>query len=917
MPAGSGPSVAAVAQQGPVIANDPRFSEAETASRTHVQRQQALQRLKAHPDVPLVLIRGPAGFGKTTLLHQYAAFRVLQGDRIAWARMDAHAGDATQFLRILCDAVDGFDEHQRQRRVRTDPRPPTIQNLERALQRIGGRSLVVVDNFEQAYTGGLDGVLQQVVRVLPAGVQLCIGTRSLPTEQLVGLRLREQMLVIDEDELRFRPAESQEFFSEFSGMSAKEIDEIHAVAEGWPAALQCFRLCLRRGRQHQNLARAGKDVTRDLIDFLAAEVFEHLAQDLQAALFALSIPEKISSSLVEHLMGVADGRELIARIERAGLFLTRTDLEGRWYCFHNLFRQFLMARIRREVTEQELRQRHRSIADWYAANGYREEAIQHAIEAGDPDTALLVLDEIVDHLLAQERLALIERYVDALPQTLLLQHENVVSAAIIAYGFRRAFDKANRLIDARAQRLKREKDPHARAVHDYAQLFVLAAQDRIEELGARALEAGKDFSEHDGFRYAVTFNARAMYLVGQSQFEEARALLLRARPLHDRDGFLFGQAYQEAIYSMALSAEGHVGEAVRGLGTALRRTEEEASGSVTAGSVIAVYLADGYYEQNRISEAASLLDEYGALAEKQVIVDALGVMYATQVRIAAARGEEGDAEEILERALYVGYQNGFQRLVGYAQAERVRLATLAGDLDLAERRLREYDLPRFAADTELMFHAGETEAHTVTWARLMIRMGRLSEARAELQWAIRIAHGRRRKRRELKLLVMLALAHQAEGRVSLARRTLLEALDIGLPKQFVRTFLDEGAPVLQLLRELRRSFGALPDIARQEALLAYLDLLLAEAGEPGSAQMRAAVPVLSAPLPSDLLGTLTTKERRLLIHVAMGLSNKDLAERLAVSTNTVKWHLRNIFEKLQIKNRTQAVAVARQLGLVE
>src|SRR5690606_15037521 len=117
--------------------------------------------------------------------------------------------------------------------------------------------------------------------------------------------------------------------------------------------------------------------------------------------------------------------------------------------------------------------------------------------------------------------------------------------------------------------------------------------------------------------------------------------------------------------------------------------------------------------------------------------------------------------------------------------------TLASDLDLAERRLREYDLPRFAADAELMFHAGECEAHTLTWARLMIRLGRLSEARTELQWAIRIARGRRRRRRELKLLLMLALTHQAEGRANLARRALLDALELGLPRQFVRSFLDE------------------------------------------------------------------------------------------------------------------------------
>lgn len=896
-------------------ANDPLFAEVESVSRTLVLRQQALDRLKPHPEVPLVLVRGPAGFGKTTLLRQYSEYRAACGDRIAWARMDAQATDTTQFLRLLCDAVDGLDEHQRQRRVRTDPRPPTIQNLGRALQRIGGRGLLVVDNFEQAFTAGLEGVLTQVVRALPPGVQLCIGTRVLPTGPLAGLQLREQLLVVDEQELRFRPAETREFFREFPGLSLPEIDEIHLATDGWPAALQCFRLCLRRGRQHRSLARAGKGVTRDLIDFLAAEVFEHLAPDLQAALFDLSVPEKISSALVEHLTGAEDGRELIRRIEQAGLFLANTDMEGRWFRFHNLFRQFLLARMRREISEAELRQRHQAVADWYAAHGYREEAIQHALEAGDYAHAVTLLTDVIDHLLAQERLALIERYVDALPQDLLLQHENVASAAIIAYGFRRAFDKANRLIEARAQLLARKEDPHARAVHDYAQLFVLAAQDRIQELGERALEAGKRFSERDGFQYAVTFNARAMYLVGQSDFEQARALLLRARPLHDRDGSLFGQAYQEAIYSMALSAEGHIGEAIRGLGAALRRTEEEASGSVTAGSVIAVYLADGYYEQNRVAEADALLGEYGALAEKQVIVDSLGVMYTSQARIAALRGDTGAAEEILGRALYTGYQHGFHRLVGYAQAERVRLATVAGDLDLAERRLREYDLPRFAADAELMFHAGETEAHTVTWARLMIRLGRLSEARTELQWAIRIARGRRRRRRELKLLLMLALAHQAQGRGNLARRALLEALEIGLPRQFTRVFLDEGAPALHLLRELRRSFESLPEMAQSEALLAYLDHLLTEAGEPGSQLLRPVVP--QAATQSELLDTLTAKERRLLTYVALGLSNKDLAERLSVSTNTVKWHLRNIFEKLRINNRMQAVAVARQLGLVE
>jgi len=895
------------------IANDPQYA-AEVWPRGQVQREHALERLKQHPGASLVLVRGPAGFGKTTLLRQYSESRAAAGDRIAWARIDAQSADPTQFLRLLCDAVDGLDEDQRQRRVRLDPRPPTIQTLSRALRRLGGRGLVVIDNFEQAFSVGLESALMQVVQVLPQGVQLCIGTRALPTGPLAGLRLSEQAVVIDEQELRFSNGESLEFFREFQGLTPQEVDDIHRITDGWPAAMQCFRLCLRRGRLQRSLAWSGKGVTPDLIDFLATEVFENLAPDLREALFELCVPEKISSALVEHLTGSEDGDDLIHRIERAGLFLAHTDLEGHWYRFHNLFRQFLLARIRQEISEDDLRQRHRRVAGWYADNGYREEAIQHAIDAGDHGLAVDLLATIIDHLLAQERLALIERYVDGLPPEVLFRYENVASAAIIAYGFLRAFDKANRLIEARAQRLQPGSDAHSHAVHDYAQLFVLAAQDRIPELGARALEAGKRLSEQDGFQYGVTFNARAMYLVGQSEFEQARNLLLRARPLHDRDGSLFGQAYQEAIYGMTLSAEGRISEAAQGLAAALRRTEEEASGSVTAGSVIAVYLADAYYEQNRLSEAEGLLDDYGALAEKQVIVDALAGMYLARARMAFNRGDVAASERVLERALYLGFQHGFQRLEGYAQAERVRQATLSGDLDLAERRLREFDLSRFGADAELMFHAGETEAHTVTWARLMIRLGRLSEARGELQSAIRIARGRRRRRRELKLLLLLAMTQHAEGHLNLARRSLIEALEIGKACRFVRSFLDEQAPVLHLLKDLRRQLGKVNDLSGQESLLAYIDHLLTEAGETV-----VAAPVLigNGAAFGESIDTLTEKERRLLRYVAIGFSNRDLAARLSVSTNTVKWHLRNIFEKLHIKNRTQAVAVARRMGLVE
>lgn len=885
-------------------------------ARTVVLRAAALERLKAGAQASLVLVQGPAGFGKTTLLRQYSTYRATQGDQIAWMRMDARSSDPAQFLRLLCDAADGFDERVRQRKAKLEPRPPTLQDFKRALGRLRGGGLIVVDNFEQAFTADIEGVFMQVVRILPPAVQLCIGSRVLPSDRLVSLRMREQMVVIDEHDLRFRVEECDEFFREVPGLSPDDVTDLHRRTDGWPAALQCVRLCMRRGREHRGLAYAGKGITQDLTGFLATEVFDHLSPQLQSTLFLLCVPEKLNSELVSFVTGADDSQAVIDEIECSGLFLSHLDLEGHWYRFHNLFRRFLLTRMRQETTPDELCLQQRRVGDWFAEHGYREEAIQHWIEAGDVDRAAVLLEAVCGQLVAQERLGLIERYVDQLPPECVLRRENLANAAIIAYGFRRAFDKANRLIDARSEMLAGSADTHALGVHNGTRLFVLVAQDHIEALGAAAQEAEQQLSAQDGFRYAVTLNARALWLVGRSDFEAARGLLLKARPLHERDGSLFGQAYQEAVFSMSLSAEGRINEASRGLAGALRRTEEEACGGVTAGSVLAVYLADTRYEQNRTDDALALLADYGPLAEQQAIVDPLATLFLTRARIAFLRGDSAEAESALDRALYLGYRHEFTRLVACAAAERVRQATLSGDLDLAERCLRDLDLPRYDGAAGLLFHAGENELHTVTWARYLIHAGRSAEARQLLQREIRMAQSQRRRRRELKLTLLLAMAQRAEGRANCARRTLLEALELCPPRNFVRSFLDEGSILLQLLKEVRRSFDQLSRLAHQDVLVAYLDHLLSEAGERAGSLPES---LLEGNNDSSrqLLETLTEKERNLLRHVAMGLSNKELAERLSVSPNTVKWHMRNIFDKLQIGNRVQAIVVARHLGLID
>lgn len=898
----------------------PPTSAALESNAHAITRHRLLEQLSAEPRPRLIVVQGPAGYGKTSLLRQHCERRATQGEHIAWVRMDAESADAPHFLRLLCDALDNLlPADARTARKGALQRATTLQDLLRRLARLRVPVVLVVDNFETAASSHFEAVFAQVIRSLPMSVQFCVGTRVLPTARLARLQIREGTVVIANEELCFQPAETLEFFREFSDLRPEDVTEIHARTDGWPAALQAYRLCLRRGARSRVEAYAGRGVTRELIDFLAAEMFDNLAPELQARLLELAVPEKLSAPLVEHITGEPDGARRLAEIERAGLFLAQADLKGAWLRFHNLFRHFLLSRIEASWPAPALAQRHRRIAQWYEDNGQLEEAIGHLLDGGDAERAAALFAGMVERLVAQERLGLIENHVERLGVEAVLRHDVLVHAAVVAYGFRRAFDKAEQLLEHNRARLaSQQAAPGARDLDKVSRLFVLAARDRVEQMGAAALDTAAALKDRGGWMHGISLNARALYEVGRGAFDEAHTLMVRARPLHDRDHHLFGQAYQDAITSMTLSTQGRIGDAQRGLSAALRRSEEQSAGSASAGAVVAAYLASAAYEQNDIAQAERLTLDYGQLAEQQAIVDAAATMAITRARIAQRMGRRGEAEEILERLVYLGYRHGLERLVIYAHAELARQATLEGALATAERWLRELPLEfRDGQPPDLMFHAGEDEACGVSYARWLIASGRQAEAQPWLAREIRRAVTARRRRRELKLRLLDARIHHDAGKSNLAGRTLLEALNIGACGGFVRSLLDEGPQVLALLTQFRAQQRGLNHNVQHDAVMSYLERLIAASGDADGRALQARAAADSAEPVEALIASLTDSERKLLGFMAAGLSNRQLADRLSVSVNTIKWHLGNIFGKLRIRNRVQAIALARRCGLLE
>lgn len=876
-----------------------------------ISRRRPLDRL-LRSGARILVVQAPAGFGKTVLLQQYADTCKSRGDRVAWVRVDAQAYDPGPFLEMLASTLAGGDFPARER---TGPR--SVPELIELLNAPGRRTLLVLDNFEHAMSPAIDSLFAQLLRELPRSVQLCIGTRVLPSRRLVALQVTGDTEVIDEAALAFSPGETFEFFQGSPGLQPAQVAEIHAWTNGWPVALQCVRLCLSRGRMRRAEAVADRGITRELIDFLTTEVLENLDPALRNFLLEICLPERLNAELVEHLTGRPDSAEALQAIENAGLFLSPLGPRSDWVRFHNLFRRCLLARLQRDLSDREIAQRHVDVANWLIDQGRQEDAVEHLLAAGRSEAAAALLDGIINQFVVREQLELIERFVDRIPDDVLLRFRSLTAAAIIAYGFRRYFERANSLVEQLHAVVGGDPESPEQAELNFAHLFMLAAQDRFEELNELAERTWAQTTDEDAFKRGVCLNAQSIWLAGQGRFEEVQQRLELARSLHEKSGHYMGLAYCEAIHSMVLSSQGRIPEAGHRLANAMQVIERGAVGGVSGGSVLAAYLAEHAYENNDLDQAAQLLDDFGALIEQHGVVDPLATSLLVGARIARAQGDFAEMESIIDRMAYLGFRHSTPRLVGYARAESIRHATLVGDLDLAQERLDRWraEQPAFFSD-KLMFHAGEAEACHITEWRLMIAQGDHVHARGRLAPASREARSARRIRRLLKLRVLTAMSLNASGRVPEAQRALLEALDLGLAGGMLRSLLDEQQPLIRLLRELYNNLQSQPELPEQDGLKPYLVRLLRAAGESLDLPQASVLPQG----PDEVvmpLEPLTEKERRVLTCVARGLSNRDAADRLCVSTNTIKWHLRNVFEKLGITNRVQAVAVARHLGLIE
>lgn len=857
----------------------------------------------------ITLISAPAGFGKTTLLAAWLRRKAKRPPTVAaWLSLDEDDDDLARFLAYFTTALQQVDDAiGRNLAIGRDlsgagkslPQPSVDQLLPTLINDLAAAPplIIVLDDVHLLNNPRIHELLALLVQHQPPHLHLILAGRGRPLWlPLARLRARGNVTEIGAQDLRFTRDEAAAFLADLD-LSEADVAALEARTEGWIAGLQLAALALPgRGERKQVTGAfahsfAGND--RYLGDYLADEVLRHLEPATQRFLLHTAILDQMCAPLCNAVSGRDDGQRLLEKLERDGLFVTPLDNERRWYRYHRLFAQYLRDRLHREQPEI-VPTLHRRASRWYAGQEMAHAAVRHALAIGAPEEALALIDRYDTWLFRRGEIGTLIEWLRPIPAEMLTERPGLALSLAWAWFIQGEANTATSLVETVASHVTAE---------DAGELFALRtalARQRGDLQTMRTwAERALDELDEGTALYGVVNLYLSDLLPGEGLAGEAKSRLTATRELF-RDlerPYLETQALYRLINLHVVRGDLHQAAALC----------EEAFATMARHHL--PYVVGGFHfhlgrihrEWNQLDRAARTLQKGIEIGRRGGHAPMLAANTLLLARIQAARGEPEEAEALLADARTLAIDS--------PQAEE-RLA--AWEAWAALRRGQTEPAARWAAERDLS-PADEPDYHTlddyVLLLRLLIEQDDWSAARPLLETALQVAERGDVRGVRLQLLLYLAQHHAAEGRMAVATRTVERALALGEPGGYVRRFVDDARPLLGILVHLRDHY--LPRAASYSR--AYLEQVLAAFDDEA---------VANAPGPVALAEkfrldeTLSRRELEILQLLGRGLSNPQIAEKLHISAGTVRWHVKNIYRKLDVNNRVQATVRAQTIGLL-
>jgi LuxR family maltose regulon positive regulatory protein len=910
----------------------PPFTRSKLVPRPRL-RERVVQGLRG----PLTLITAPAGFGKTTLV----ASCVTAGDRpAAWLSLDKDDNQEERFLTYLVTALQEADSaigSEASRLVAASQPAPSeavLTSLINDLDAAAGEMVLVLDDYQFVRSQAVHAQVTFLLEHCPSALHLLIATRSDPPLPLARLRARGQMVELRAADLRFTEPEAAQFLSDVMGfpLDAGSVAVLEERTEGWIAGLQMAALSMRHRRDVPGFIERFSGTNRYILDYLLEEVLAKQSPEIQRFLLHTSILERLIAPLCDAVLAddaaaksqgpdrstrpeslFGQSASALAYLERANLFLVPLDDERIWYRYHHLFADLLRAQLQRSLGAQGVAGLHVRAADWHAQHGSVLEAIHHASAASDDERVERLIEQHYREMVIRGEMSGYRFWTGRLSKEVVHRRPWLCIYEAYSHSWFGELDKADRLLEQAEQRVPSEvAAPDVRAMQAhlaYIKSRVTAMRgdlDRAIELCLQAREyapAG-NLALHLDTRVTLGYE----YLMVGDDANASQIL---------NEAIQSGTAAGALIYSVAASCFMARLSAVRGLlhrsydtyQTAAQWIPEASGDHRDATALVEAGMADVLCEWNDLDAALAHVRQALALLPHWGKADDLILAYVTLARIHLAQANRNDAAEAIENAVRLVQTRGVFPEARYA-AERaqVKLWLAQGDTQSASR---------WAASQEDRFHSEDELAH-ITLARVRIAQNRPREALALLLRLEGAARPAGRMGRVIEILLLKALAMRELGDFDHAAVALAECLALAEAEGYVRAFLDEGQPMQMLLAQWLAHARAGPLRDHALRLLLQFDAEPQVLAAPQEMASTTSDPSASHVEPSGqaLVEPLSQREREVLYLLALGRTNKEIAQQLVVATGTVKAHTSHLYRKLDVANRTEAVARARQLGIL-
>jgi LuxR family maltose regulon positive regulatory protein len=886
-----------------------------------IRRERLLAELDtAATRAAITLIQAPPGYGKTSLLSQWAAGR--RDDDVAWLSATAVEDDPTLLLANLAESLThagvALDEPERASTIAAPPRL-AVQALLRAIHAHRRRLILCIDDIHNITERSAIDSIAMLIEGTGAAFRMILTSRQAPALLMGRLRAYGDLAELGAEDLRFGKDELVEFFSRNGplDLSPEEISVIEQRTEGWAVGLKLTSMVLGESASRAEMLSSLTGDRRQLVSFFGEEIFARQPARLQQFLLRTSILERFCAELCAAVSGEREAQELIELCESKGLFVMPLDSSRTWYRYHYLFSQFLQRKLQ-DLHRDEIARLHLAACDWLLSAGLSLEAIEHALAAGDTRRAGDILEARADRLFSSDDQPTVVRLAMLLPTEI----RNRLPTVLLMVAWR--LISTWRLEDAEeVLRICRERVAERRSTGGgterqvellesyilHRQLNIAIFKDdlaRAEQLATQLLSREPPLIPYlKASIYHDLLDAQR----GQLNLTQVDRIAALTRPLNEAAGSEYGDVFDAARVGAAHMASGRFEDANRVLSQGMATARHLSRHSDDLVSVPAMPLAALLYERNDVAGARQLIERYLSYATSFGLVDQLVTGWLTQARLLWLDGAGQRAIQVLKDARIFGSSRGLCRLQVEAESVMIRLLLAGGQVPQA---LAVH--PELAAQSPAQLisrHRRATQrgaAESESWVRMAIAHGRAAPALEVIR------HWRRMLGSTLAVPLVVqwdllqARALFVDGQQAPAMRAVDSAIARAEPVRLMRTFLDEGGVIGTLFEKMADA-----RLTADSGASRYASELLSEARRAGGAEERDAASESDA---TGLLGSLSRRELEVLRIAAMRVSNREIGEALGLTEGSVKWYLQRVYDKFGVRKRSEAARKARMLGLI-